>query len=371
VAWIQKRTLKRGGQSYRVYWRDPAGNVHAKTFGRERPAQAFAREVESRKDQGLYVDPAAGRVTVGEFFEHFLATASNLRPSTRAWYETLGRLYIVPGLGERPLNAVARADVATFLAGLDRGAATVASVRRILHRMFEVAVQEDRIGRNPAHGLKVASAPPRAPRFLTEHEVARIAAETPDKFRALVFFLAYTGLRIGEATALRVRNVDLALGIVRVVESSPEVAGVKLEAQPTKTSRARAVVIGPRMVDVLRAHLTTFGTALDPASLVFTAPEGGPIRQNTFRRRVFQPAAARAGIEPAPTVHDLRHTAASLMARGGWSMREAGEQLGHSHATMTAHYTHLYADDREARVRRLDDRMVLEVPDAAVAALRG
>jgi Tol biopolymer transport system component len=61
VAWIQKRSLKRGGQSYRVFWRDPAGKVHAKTFSRERPAQAFAREIESRKDQGLYVrDLVAG-----------------------------------------------------------------------------------------------------------------------------------------------------------------------------------------------------------------------------------------------------------------------------------------------------------------------
>jgi integrase len=371
MAWIEKRPRKRGGQSYRVYWRDPASKVKARMFARERAAQAFAREIEVRKDRSTYTDPALGKVPLAEFFEHFMKTGS-LRPTTESRYRTHGKLYVLPQLGERPLNTVTRADVAQVLAELaaSKGPATVESVRRILHRMFEVALSEDRIGRNPVHGVKVAASERREPRFLSGAEVARVAAEVPVLYRSLVYFLAYSGLRIGEASALRIRNVDLERGIVRVVESSPEVNGHKLEAQPTKSRKVRAVHLGPRLVEMLKAHLATHGTPLDPASLVFTGPQGAAIRQNAFRKRILQSAAERAGIQPTPTVHDLRHTAASLMAKAGYSMREAQDMLGHSHATMTDRYTHLFPADGEARVRRLDELMVTSVTKAEVVTLR-
>jgi integrase len=328
--------------------------------------------VEVRKDRGLYVDPALGKVTVGAFFDHVMRSG-NVRPSTRALYEIHGRLYVMPAFGDRALNTITRAEVAEFLADLSsrKGRSTVAHVRQLLHRVFEVALAEDRIGRNPAHGTEVATAERRDPRFLSEDEVARIASETPEKYRTLVYFLAYSGLRIGEASALRVRNLDVENGVVKVVESSPEVNGHKLDAQPTKTRKQRAVNIGPRMVKMLEAHLSEHGTPLDPASLVFTGGRGAPIRQNTFRKRIFHTATARAGVSPTPTVHDLRHTAASLMAKSGYSMREAQEMLGHSHSTMTDRYTHLFPTEREARVRRLDEMMVTEVSSADVVPLRG
>jgi integrase len=86
---------------------------------------------------------------------------------------------------------------------------------------------------------------------------------------------------------------------------------------------------------------------------VFTGPEGGQIRQNGFRQRIFQPAAERAGIEPVPTVHDLRHTAASFYARAGLTLLEAAGQLGHSTTTMTARYSHVFPEHRQAKMGQL------------------
>jgi integrase len=149
--------------------------------------------------------------------------------------------------------------------------------------------------------------------------------------------LALGGLRIGEAAALRVGNVKEKT--IRVVESSAEVGGRKVTTSP-KSGKTRTVDIPPELRKMLREHIRMHSNPFDPRSLVFTGPDGGQIRQNAFRTRVFQPAAARAGISPIPTVHDLRHTAA------------AG-QLGHGATSMTQRYSHVFPSERETKAARL------------------
>jgi site-specific recombinase XerD len=109
---------------------------------------------------------------------------------------------------------------------------------------------------------------------------------------------------------------------------------------------------------MLAEHLNHFGNRFDPGAVVFTNPQGEPISQASFRKNVFGPAAARAGIEPAPRVHDLRHTAASFMGRAGYTLLEAAEQLGHSATSMTASYSHVFPDSRQEKVTRLDSLLI-------------
>jgi integrase len=354
MAWIEERK-RQHRTAYKVYWRDPSGKVRTKTFARSADAKRYAREVEHRKDTGSYVDPAAGNITLAEAFDHMMTTATHLRPSTRELYAMHGRLYLAGGsLGDRPIRTIGKGDVRTFLAELSqtKGAATVDAVKRLLHRILEVAVEEDRITRNPAHGVRVERPARREVRFLTEDEVARIAGEVPDRYRTLVWTLAISGLRIGEASAVRVRNLDLKARTIHVVESSSEVAGVKITGA-TKTGQSRVVDIPAELATMLTDHLERFGNRFAKDSWVFAGPDGGQIRQNGFRQRIFQPAAERAGITPTPTVHDLRHTAASFMARAGLSLVEAAGQLGHSTTAMTARYSHVFPSERQAKMSDL------------------
>lgn len=352
VAWIEERK-RQHHTAYKVYWRDPAGRIRTRTFTRSADAKRYAREVEHRKDTGSYVDPAAGAITLAEAFDHMMATATHLRPSTRELYAMHGRLYIAGGsLGARPIRTIGKADVWTFLAELSatKGTATVDAVKRLLHRTFEVALEEDRIARNPVHGVRVEKAARRDPRFLSEGEVAKIAGEVPDRYRTLVWTLALAGLRIGEASALRVKNVTE--NSIRIVEASSEVAGRKITG-PTKTGQSRTVDIPPELRRMLAEHISIYSNRFDPEALVFTGPDGGQVRQNTFRKRTFQPAAERAGITPIPTVHDLRHTAASFMASHGFTLLEAASQLGHSATSMTQRYSHVFPSERQAKAARL------------------
>jgi integrase len=356
MAWIEKRQ-RQHHTAHKVYWRDPSGKVRTRTFASAADARRFAREVEHAKDAGGYVDPAAGNVTLAEAFDHMMTTATHLRPSTRDLYAMHGRLYLAGGsLGDRPIRTIGKAEVREFLAELAsrKNPATVGAVKRLLHRTLEVAVDEDRIARNPAHGVRIAPAPGREPRFLTEAEVGAIAEEVPDRYRALVWTLALSGLRIGEAAALRVKHIEG--DTIRVLESSAEVGGRKVTG-PTKNGKSRTVDIPPELRRMLHDHIATYGNRFDPEALVFPGRDGGQLRQNTFRRQVFQPAAARAGIEPTPTVHDLRHTAASFMARAGFTLLEAAGQLGHSTVTMTARYSHVFPQERQAKAARLGGLM--------------
>lgn len=343
------------GVRYKVVYLDSDNHQRTKTFGSLKEAQVFQSEIRKKKARSIRIDPEAGRVSVEAFWEHFLKTSA-IRPSTRALYETHARLYILPALGAKQVQSVTVADIRLTLAGIrERGksASTLNAVRRLLHRLFAVALEEDRVAKNPVSGIAVEKTARREPRFLTEAEVLQVADRVPGNYRALVIFLAFTGLRIGEASALRVRNLDLGRRSVRVVENSPEVRGHKFTGL-TKTSKPRTVRFGAGLAKILKDHLAAYGTPLDPDSFVFTSEDGDQVRQNNFRKRIFQPAAEAAGIEPLPTVHDLRHTAASLMAKVGFSMREAQEQLGHSHTTMTDLYTHLFPEDREKKVANLD-----------------
>jgi integrase len=327
MAWIEKRQ-RQHHVAHKVYWRDPSGKVCTRTFARATDAKLFARDVEHRKDRGDYVDPAAGNITLAAMVDHYLGTA-DLRPTTAAKYETLGRLYLTDGIGQQSIRTITKADVRSFHAELrkrGKGTATIEAVARLLHRVLEVAVDEDRIGRNPAHGVRVAPAPRREARFLTKAEVRAIVDEVPARYRALVWTLALSGLRIGEASALRVKHVEG--DTIRVMESSAEVRGRKVTG-PTKSGKGRTVDIPPELRKMLHDHVTTYSNAFDPAALVFTGEHSGQLRQNAFRTRIFQPAAERAGIEPIPTVHDLRHTAASFMANAGFTLLEAAGQLGH------------------------------------------
>ncbi len=353
---VWKREGPRGVR-YKVWHRDPSGKQRTQTFLRIRDAEHFLHDLAVRKTAGTYVDPALGKVTVGEFADHFLATAHNLRPKTREMYSMALRVHILPALGDCRLNAVTNTDARRFVSDMvaeGKGAATVTLATRVAHRLFQVALEEERIGRNVWSGVKVPQQTRREVRFLTETEVRKIADEVPPRYRVAVWTLAVAGLRIGELAALRVRHVDFERGTIRVEAASAEINGVRLEGATKTAAGMRTVDIPQTLVRMLKEHAVKYSAPLDPNALLFTATRNAPLRQSNFRRQVFQPAARRAGIDPRPRVHDLRHTSASWMGKAGLSLVEAGAMLGHTAQSMTARYSHWYPEVRQAKMQALD-----------------
>ena len=97
---------------------------------------------------------------------------------------------------------------------------------------------------------------------------------------------------------------------------------------PTKTDERRTVRLPRFLAELLGEHLA--GRPADPDALVFTVPQGGPLRERKFLHGQLKPAARRAGLPAELRAHDLRHTAASLLIRQGGSVKAVQRTLGPS-----------------------------------------
>ena len=168
----------------------------------------------------------------------------------------------------------------------------------------------------------------------------------------LAFFLGWSGLRWGEAVALRVESIAADRRRIRVREAATEVGGRLVFGSP-KSHEARTVIVPRFVVDKLAPLLQ----GRKPDDFVFTAPRGGVWRGSNFRRRVFTPAARAAGLPQDLVPHDLRDTAASLMIASGASIKAVQRALGHASAKVTLDvYGSLYEEDLEALADRMEER---------------
>jgi len=356
MAWTKRITTKDGEPRYKVYWYDPSGSQRSKTFSKSEDARRFERTVEVRKDEGEYQDPALSKITLRAFWPRFLEASPHLRASTLALYTGQAQKYLLPAFGNQRLSAITPLDVSAFIAGLNEhgvGDATVRASFRLLRTILNKAVMANVIGRNPAVGVKVNSAPRREMHFASAEEVVRLAEAVPERYEALIYLLGFGGLRIGETAALDIADLDLLRGRVTVSKTATEVAG-HLSVGPTKTGSIRTVSIPSFLRTILAAHIERGFTGADGS--VFSSPEGGRLRPANFRRRVFASAVRAAVLPERFRIHDLRHTCAALLISQGAGPKEIAERLGHSSpvVTMTV-YAHVLPSLDERLTAGLDE----------------
>ncbi len=357
MAWVRRYEGARS-RSYQVHWRDHAGH-HSETFRLKRDAEAKQRSVESAKDRGENTDPSAGKVTLTEFWPRFLQASPHLRPSTRAGYEALWRNHIEPRLGSRSIRRITRLDVESMVAEMKSqgiGAATIGAAHRLLRRILAAAMLAGMITTNPASRVEVPRSKRDEMRFLSPQEIEAIAEAAPERYTAMILLMGFCGLRVGEATALRVKSLDFLRRKVHITEATTEVGGRLHFGEPKTDESKRAVALPPFIVDALAAHLAMFSAA--PDGLVFSTSKGNPIHRTTFRRRIWVPALKAAKIaEPLPRVHDLRHSAVAIMIQANGHPKQIQAQLGHGSIEVTlGRYGHLFpslADDLAADIDKV------------------
>jgi integrase len=331
------------------------GRQRSRSFERKVDAERWLREELAKIDRGLWVDPSAGDVSFAKWSEGWLE-GLDLKPSTRANYESNLRSRILPRLGPTPISRITPALVRSWVTELRESGLSAASVRQarqVLQAALETAVTDGILPRNAVSPVSPPSVRPRRQLFLTEAELeclAEAAEQRQETMGSLVLLLGWSGLRWGEAVALRGSRVDVNRRRIHVVEAVTEVGG-RLEWGTPKTHEGRTVVV-PRFV---AEGLPVPG----PEDLVFTAPKGGPLRTSNFRRDVWHPACLVSGMAEGLLVHDLRDTAASLMIASGASIKAVQRALGHASAKMTLDtYGGLFEDDLEDLADRLERRAI-------------
>lgn len=367
---------KRPNGRWRARYRDSRGKEHARHFDRKIDAQRWLESVAASVHTGTYVDPMKARVSLADWSANWQHGLGHLKPSTRDRYESIIRTHVEPRWRDVWLPDISHAEVQAWVSMLakENSASTARKAHRVLSLMLDHAVRDGRLARNPAASVRLPREVARDRRYLTHAEVYALACacDAPPSgiakrrserssrqidYGLVILFLAYTGVRFGEMAALRVRRLDLTSRRAEIAEAVTSVNGRLVWGTPKNHSR-RWVGVPAFVADQLAQHVD----GLSADDLVFTSPQGEPLRAGNFRRDVFTPAARRVGLAGL-VPHELRHTAASLAIAAGADVKVVQQMLGHRSATMTLDlYGHLFDD-------RLND--VADALDAAARAARG
>lgn len=323
----------------------------------------------------LNLDLTEGSPSVNEYAERYINSKSGIEGKTTDHYRMYMRLHIAPVMGPLPIDAVSPETVAGWInaqsvAGV--ASKTIKNRHGFLSAMFQNAVDDGLLAQNPCRRSRLPESESVEMVFLSANEFTTLLAYVPVKYQPLVLLLAATGLRWGEATALKPGDFDLEQRSVRVSRAWKSSLDKGWYLGPPKTRRSKRTVSLPDdLIPTLRPLVDGGG------EFVFTNAYGKPVRQQNFYSGVWDPArrlanglppfdkakldksqpwAARAnGVwdrEPAtvplgkhPRIHDLRHSHASWLIAKGVPLTVIQRRLGHESIQTTSDvYSHLSPD---------------------------
>jgi len=348
MATIEAYTTSSGLKRYRVRYRTPEHRQTDKRgFKTKRDAELFRASIEVGMNRGEYIAPRASKVSIGALGDEWIERQTHLKPSSLRPVQSAWAVHVKPRWGSVAIEGIRTTAVQTWVSELSRkrSATTVARAYGVLAAILDDAVADRRVLSNPARGVKLPRRRPRPRVYLTHEQVHALAGEAK-QHETLILVLAYCGLRWGEATGLRVGDVDLVRRRLIIEQNAVEV-GQRIVVGTPKT-HARRTVPFP---EFLRRGITTACAGKAPEDLVFPGPDGAHLkrtRSDVKSRGWFAGAVTRSQV-PRITPHDLRHTAASLAVSAGANVKAVQRMLGHASAAMTLDiYADLFDDDLDA-----------------------
>lgn len=288
--------------------------------------------------------------TVGSWMTSWLEEMrGQLNPQSHVSYETAWRVHAEDVIGACSLEKFDVPEVEQLFRKLrDDGASpsVVNKVATILHRAFAVAIKRRAYLRpNPFALVDRPRMQRPETRVLEPAEVAAfLKAAKGDRYEALWVLLVTSGLRLGEALALRWSDVDLERRTITVSRSFLEISG-RIEIGTTKNRGSRRLVtIGALAAKALKVRKRAAEREDHESELIFPTTIGTPLRRSNLRRSHFIPICKAAEIEGL-RIHDLRHTMTSLALVAGLPAKVVAERLGHSTTRLTLdRYSHLLGD---------------------------
>lgn len=360
MAYTIRQYTTKSGKRYEVRYRKPDGSSTGRRgFKRKMDADAWgAANVTTAKSVGAYIDPQAGRRLVEDFWEPWLAAKkTKAKPSYIKSLEDAWRVHVEPQWGMREMQSITRDEVqqwVTDLAGR-RSASVTIRAENLLRSLMERAKADRCIHDNPCDGIELPRKQRRRHVYLAADELSRVALHCGWR-EPIVLTLGLCGMRWGELVALRVEDVDLQRCRLHIWRSITRLSSEMVETDP-KTHEGRSVMFP----QILRPLLAKQCNGRGQSDFLFTAP-GKPLDEPmtngwnpTRSDGWFAVALRRAGIERGHmTIHDLRHTAASLMVQSGANVKTVQRQLGHKSAAMTLD---VYADLFDEDLDDLSERM--------------
>jgi integrase len=355
--------------TYRVRIKHRGKVIASRTFKKRKDAMAWESQQRVLLGQGQV--PTGGRVLLRDYYPTWLKGRKD-QVEMRTWDsdESAFRVHILPMLGALSLQEITTDDCQALVGRLLKAGKSPNTARRVvasLSALLESAVRRNQIARNPALDVRIKkgrTAPivqdaPVSPGVrrpgafpFEAGELLEVVAEQRCAAPGLSdpsdgsLFMGITGLRWGEFAALTDKSVlvsedgGLSVVVSQVIVFERGGGAAHLKQYGKSHAAQRTVPIPEVLRDIVMMRMQNPG-------FLFAAPGGGPQNVSNFRRSVRWQETARGR-----RVHDLRHTAASLLIADGCDVVQVSKLLGHSSPMVTLRfYAHVFERRQQSAVR--------------------
>lgn len=339
---------QRPNGKWRARFRDDAGREHARHFDTKRDARRWLDEVTAATLTGQYVDPDAGKVTLERFFADW-STRQIWAPGTVRAMKLAVSSCTFKSIELRRLR---RSHAEAWVKAMDDAGLAPGTIRTRLNNVRAVlraAVRDRYLALDPTERVPL----PRARRsehameIPTAEQVGKLLAAAAPHFRAFVALCAFAGLRLGEAAALRLSDVNFLRRQITVSrQMRPGAERGTHEVAAPKYGSERVVYAAEELLELVNAHLRDVG-AFGGERYLFPGRAGMPPTKGVvgYWWKQAREGSGVAGVR----LHDLRHFYASGLIANGCDVVTVQQALGHAKATTTLNtYSHLWptAEDK-------------------------
>lgn len=346
--------------NYKVRYRVGTKQITKSGFETKSQAKAWEAAQLKRVKDGSWTDPKGGSTTVLSVYERWIE-GINVSDRTRSDYRELWNSVVGPQWGMTQLRHVTPSALTAWtrtIAG-HYSASRVRKAFTVFNQILDWAVSDALIGHNPAtrakemsgkKGLLPTVTKDRENTYLN-HEQVRALAEASGEYSLMILVMAYTGVRFGEVTELRVKDVNLLTRRLHVRRAVSDVRG-RLVVGPPKSGEPREIPIPEFLMEPLTQIVSA---AMRQNDLLFTTGSGTQVRYSRWRSGFFNKAVDSAGLIGI-TPHSLRHTYAALAVQAGANVKVLQKAMGHSDIRLTLDtYGGLFGDDLDALAQRMDE----------------
>jgi integrase len=285
VGFSRKRVGKDGRPRYTAYYRDTKDReCSAGTFPNKKDADRAWQRAEAKIAEGRLGDPGRGRQTFQAYVEVWLP-GHQVEATTRQSYTYSLYKHLMPEFGPMRMIDILPEHVRSWVAKLKDAGVTPVTIRYnkvLLSAIFTTALNDQVVFLHPCRGVKTPTVPQKPRAIITPEQFGRVYQALPDDtMRLLAETKIETGLRWGELTELRVRDIDFPTRMLTVSRAVVEVnakfhpaGGRFLVKEYPKDGEYRRLKLTSQMAGKLGAYARERGLSGD--DLVFAMPEHGP-----------------------------------------------------------------------------------------------
>jgi integrase len=353
------RVTAAGSRAFVLGYRTRVGRERRYTIGAfpdwgtnaaRQEAMALKQRIDRGEDPMAEIEAGRDAKTVADLCKRFLEHSERRnRTGTHASYQHIVNRWILPKLKHRKASEVTFSDVDGLhsIVTKEGGPYVANRMLAVLSKAFNLAIRWQWRADNPVKGVERNQEVKRN-RYLSGDEMTALLAalNTHEDTQAanIIRLLLLTGARRGEVLTATWDQFDLEAGVwIKPAATTKQ----KLEHRTPLSAPARLLLLEILADEIVRAGAK--GTEL--AQWVFPSRvNGGP--RDAIQRRWVEICAA-AGFKTPVRVHDLRHTYASILASSGQSLLIIGQLLGHTQASTTHRYSHLFDDPLRAATERV------------------